>query len=100
MVSTVGEIQNFPNSRNIIPDMVHFTVDIRSWNDDLALKAWENVRKEFEEIAQRRGCPIRIEETWRVEPLHYKVRGPEDRRSAQRRTGRLDGHEPVDFRED
>ena len=67
MVATVGEIQNYPNSRNIIPDKVHFTVDIRSWDDDLGLKAWEVVRKEFEDIAARRGCPIKIEETWRVE---------------------------------
>jgi N-carbamoyl-L-amino-acid hydrolase len=67
MVATVGEIQNYPNSRNIIPDKVHFTVDIRSWDDDHALKAWELVRKDFEDIAARRGCPIKIEETWRVE---------------------------------
>jgi len=67
MVATVGEIQNYPNSRNIIPDKVHFTVDIRSWDDDHAIKAWELVRRDFEAIAARRGCPIRIEETWRVE---------------------------------
>jgi len=67
MVATVGEIQNYPNSRNIIPDRVHFTVDIRSWDDEHALKAWELVRKDFEDIAARRGCPIKIEETWRVE---------------------------------
>lgn len=67
MVATVGEIQNYPNSRNIIPDKVHFTVDIRSWDDAHALKAWEFVRKDFEDIAARRGCPINIEETWRVE---------------------------------
>jgi len=67
MVATVGEIQNYPNSRNIIPDGVHFTVDIRSWDDAHAIKAWELVRKDFESIAERRGCPIRIEETWRVE---------------------------------
>jgi N-carbamoyl-L-amino-acid hydrolase len=67
LVATVGEIQNYPNSRNIIPDRVHFTVDIRSWDDNHALKAWELVRKDFEDIAARRGCPIRIEETWRVE---------------------------------
>ncbi len=75
MVATVGEIQNSPNSRNIIPDRVHFTVDIRSWDDDLALKAWEEVKKGFEEIAKRRGCPIRIEETWRVEhsPFDQKL---------------------------
>ena len=67
MVATVGEIQNYPNSRNIIPDKVHFTVDIRSWDDDHAIRAWDLVRKDFETIAERRGCPIRIEETWRVE---------------------------------
>jgi len=66
MVATVGEIQNGPNSRNIIPDRVHFTVDIRSWDDDHALKAWELLKKDFQEIASRRGTPIRIEETWRV----------------------------------
>ncbi len=66
MVATVGEIQNYPNSRNIIPDKVHFTVDIRSWDDDHALKAWELLKKDFTDIAGRRRTPIRIEETWRV----------------------------------
>ncbi len=66
MVATVGEIQNYPNSRNIIPDKVHFTVDIRSWDDDLAIDAWNKVSKDFKQIAESRGCPIRIEETWRV----------------------------------
>ncbi len=75
MVATVGEIQNEPNSRNIIPDKVHFTVDIRSWDDDLGIRAWEKVRADFEAIAARRGCPIRIEETWRVEhsPFDQKL---------------------------
>jgi beta-ureidopropionase / N-carbamoyl-L-amino-acid hydrolase len=66
MVATVGEIQNFPNSRNIIPDRVHFTVDIRSWDDSLALQSWDSLRKDFELIASENGCPIQIEETWRV----------------------------------
>lgn len=71
MVATVGEIQNYPNSRNIIPDKVHFTVDIRSWDDDLALRAWDDLKKEFEVIAKRRGCPIKIEETWRVKHAEF-----------------------------
>jgi N-carbamoyl-L-amino-acid hydrolase len=66
LVATVGEIQNYPNSRNIIPDRVHFTVDIRSWDDDHALKAWDLLRRDFEAVAAKHGCPIRIEETWRV----------------------------------
>ncbi len=74
MVATVGEIQNYPNSRNIIPDKVHFTVDIRSWDDDHAITAWELVRKDFEDIAERRGCPIKIEETWRVEHSPFDER--------------------------
>ena len=69
MVATVGEIHNYPNSRNIIPDKLHFTVDIRSWDDDLAIRAWEDVKKDFQAVAERRGCPIRIEETWRVEHM-------------------------------
>ncbi|GAI86665.1 unnamed protein product, partial [marine sediment metagenome] len=75
MVATVGEIQNAPNSRNIIPDKVHFTVDIRSWEDERALNAWKLMHKDFETIATRRGCPIRIEETWRVEhsPFDEKI---------------------------
>ncbi len=74
MVATVGEIQNHPNSRNIIPDGVHFTIDIRSWDDEHALKAWEFVRKDFEDIAQIRGCQIRIEETWRVEHSPFDLK--------------------------
>ena len=65
MVATVGEIQNGPNSRNIIPDSVHFTVDIRSWDDEHAIAAWELLKKDFSTIAARHGTPIRIDETWR-----------------------------------
>ncbi len=66
MVATVGEIHNFPNSRNIIPDGVHFTIDIRSWDDDHALASFEKLRPQMLEIAEKHGTPIRIEETWKV----------------------------------
>jgi len=66
LVATVGEIHNYPNSRNIIPDKVHFTVDIRSWDDELVTRAWDEMRKDFDAIAETRGCPIRIEEIWKV----------------------------------
>jgi N-carbamoyl-L-amino-acid hydrolase len=66
MVATVGEIHNFPNSRNIIPDGVHFTIDIRSWDDDHALAAFDKLRPQMIAIAEKHGCPIEIEETWKV----------------------------------
>jgi len=74
MVATVGEIHNQPNSRNIIPDGVRFAVDIRSWDDDLALRAWEEVKADFEAIAARRDCPLKCEVTWRVEHSPFDPR--------------------------
>lgn len=74
MVGTVGEIHNHPNSRNIIPDGVHFTVDVRSWEDTHALDAWEMMSREFQAIASRHGTPIRMETTWRVERAPFDTR--------------------------
>lgn len=73
MVCTVGTINGFPNSRNIIQDRTHFTVDIRSWDDEHALAAWNVLLKDFEEISQRRGCPMRCEVTWRVEHAAFNT---------------------------
>lgn len=42
-------------------------MDIRSWDDALAIKAWDLVKQDFQEIAAQLGCPLRMEETWRVE---------------------------------
>jgi N-carbamoyl-L-amino-acid hydrolase len=66
MVSTVGEIHNSPNSRNIIPDRVKFTVDIRSWDDGLRQKAAEEIKEESYRIAEKRKCSIRMEEIWNI----------------------------------
>ena len=66
MVATVGELVVHPNSRNVVPGDAHFTVDIRSWDDELALRSWEALQEEFRAIAGRHGCGIRLEETWRV----------------------------------
>jgi N-carbamoyl-L-amino-acid hydrolase len=71
MVSTVGEIHNFPNSRNIIPGQVRFTLDVRSWDHDLVGRAIEEIRKDFLAISERRGCPVRMEEVWRIRPTVF-----------------------------
>ena len=66
MVATVGEIYSFPNSRNIIPDRVRFTVDIRSWDDELKKGAREEIRQEFLRISKNRGCPVRMDLIWDI----------------------------------
>ncbi len=64
MVATVGHIQNTPNSRNVIPAKVHFTIDIRYWDDALALSAWEALQTDLAIIADGWGCQLRAEKTW------------------------------------
>ena len=74
LVATVGEIQNYPNSRNIIPEKVRFTLDARSWDDDLVQRAWEELKRDFQKVSRRRGCPVRMEEIWRVEHAPFAPR--------------------------
>lgn len=66
MVATVGEIHNLPNSRNIIPGYVRFTVDIRSWDDGLLKRGKEYLLALVREIAARRGCALRWEDIWTI----------------------------------
>ena len=66
MVATVGEIHNLPNSRNIIPGYVRFTVDMRSWDDELLKRGKEYLQVRVREIAERRGCPWRWEDIWTI----------------------------------
>ena len=74
MVATVGEIYNSPNSRNIIPDRVRFTVDIRSWDDELKKGAWEEIRQEFLQISENRGCPVRMDLIWDIPHTVFEPR--------------------------
>ncbi len=66
MVATVGEIHNTPNSRNIIPGQVQFTVDLRSWDDALLDQGGKELQVLFGKIGAQRSCPTRIERIWQV----------------------------------
>lgn len=59
-VGTVGSIQNFPNSRNIIAEKVEFTVDLR----DIDLDARNRLEKKLYQI---------IEETSKEYNLDYSI---------------------------
>ncbi len=74
MVATVGEIYNSPNSRNIIPDRVRFTVDIRSWDDELKKDAWEEIQKEFLRISKNNGCPVKMDLIWDIAHTVFEPR--------------------------
>ena len=74
LVATVGELHNHPNSRNVIPGHVRFTVDIRSWDDDRAGRAWEQLRETLASVAAAHGCAVRTEEVWRVPHVEFDSR--------------------------
>ena len=94
LVATVGELHNFPNSRNIIPDRVHFTIDMRSWDDTLAATAWSELSRDFEAVAARWGCPLQTEAIMQINHM------PFDRRLVRRVRATADmlGHPSLNMR--
>ncbi|MGP4074775.1 M20 family metallo-hydrolase [Halobacillus sp. K22] len=56
-VGTVGSIQNFPNSRNIISEKVEFTIDLR----DIDIEARTNLEKKLYQIIEKTAAEHNLE---------------------------------------
>ncbi len=67
-VSTVGSLQVFPDSRNIIPEKVTFTVDLRDIDEQRRDEIEKELRQEIEKIASENGLTCIISEDTRNEP--------------------------------
>ncbi|ARK22329.1 M20 family metallo-hydrolase [Sporosarcina ureae] len=67
-VSTVGSLQVFPDSRNIIPEKVTFTVDLRDIDENRRDKIEKVLRQYIDEIAEEHGLTYKISEDTRNEP--------------------------------
>ena len=67
LVGTVGSIDAHPNSINVIPERVEFTLDLRSYDDEVVDAAVERVRKEVEWAAEREGVAWEFEEIMRID---------------------------------
>jgi len=63
LVGTVGRLDVFPGSVNVIPGRVVFTVDIRSPEDARRLRKVHDLRIAFDRIAARRDVTIEVAET-------------------------------------
>ncbi|MFA9427328.1 Zn-dependent hydrolase [Natronorubrum sp. A-ect3] len=76
VVTTVGEFEVEPNSINVIPSEVTFTVDVRSYDDKVVADLVERVETEVEAACSREGTTYEIEEIWRIPHTEYaeKVR--------------------------
>lgn len=70
-VMTMGIIQAGPGSKNIIPDKVYFSIDMRHDND-LDLDRMEvDAREIIIKICAQRGLEVEIERYWRAAPVAF-----------------------------
>jgi metal-dependent amidase/aminoacylase/carboxypeptidase family protein len=61
LVCTVGEVQVWPGTSNVIPGSTQLSIDIRSKGDELRLKVVANVTAGIQELCVRRNvsCSVR-----------------------------------------
>lgn len=67
LVGTVGSLEVSPNSINVIPEKVEFTLDFRSYDNDMVEAAVDHIRREIEWAAEREGVEWELEEIMRVD---------------------------------
>jgi len=58
---TVGMVQVHPNSRNVIPGRVKFSIDVRNMSDELVDLQVQDIRELAARLQAQTGLPIQIE---------------------------------------
>lgn len=69
--ATVGLLQVFPNSRNVIPGEVFFTIDFRHPNADTLAAMDSELREVCEKIANDLGLKMEFEQIWYSPPVPF-----------------------------
>ena len=70
-VSTVGLITVKPNSRNVIPGSVFFTVDLRHPDDNVLLQMDRELRERVDNIARETDVPAKLVNNWNVASMEF-----------------------------
>jgi len=68
---TVGFVQNSPNSRNVIPGEVKFSIDIRNVNKELLDTMQGELTAFIEKTAQHSGLAIKLEQVSHFPPCPF-----------------------------
>ncbi len=69
--ATVGLLQVFPNSRNVIPGEVFFTIDFRHPNDEVLSKMDHQLREISARIADELHLEMKFEQIWYSPPVPF-----------------------------
>lgn len=92
-VGTVGNLEVFPNSRNIIPEWVKFTVDLRDIDIDRRNEYECQLREVIEQVAQEQRLTFTITEDTNSEPRYCA----EHIKTIMREESSLLGLDPADL---
>ncbi len=69
--ATVGMIDAYPNSRNVIPGRVFLTIDFRHPDDSVLAQMDQDMRAGLDEIVVDIGLELKIEQILYLEPVHF-----------------------------
>ena len=69
---TVGFVQNFPNSRNVIPGRVKFSIDLRNVDNERLDTMDAEIRAFVEKTAAESGLSITIEQVSYFKPCPFE----------------------------
>ena len=70
-VGTVGLIENTPNSRNVVPGEVFFTVDFRDPDDSVVQKMEESFYRMANNLAEKAGLTLELARVWDSPAVHF-----------------------------
>ncbi|GBQ15087.1 Zn-dependent hydrolase [Komagataeibacter rhaeticus] len=70
-VGTVGLIENRPNSNNVVPGEVFFTIDMRDPDDAVVRQMEEELYSQLPEIARRSNVEMEIVRIWDAPAVHF-----------------------------
>ncbi|MBM3600578.1 MAG: Zn-dependent hydrolase [Alphaproteobacteria bacterium] len=69
--ATVGHVQVMPNSRNVIPGRVFFTVDFRNPKDEALTAMDRDLRRACQAISAETGLETEVKEFWYFAPTPF-----------------------------
>ncbi|MHA1153302.1 MAG: Zn-dependent hydrolase [Alphaproteobacteria bacterium] len=69
--ATVGMMEVYPNSRNVIPGRVFVAIDFRHPDDDVLAKMDATLRAGIEKIAGEIGLEYELEQIFYYKPVHF-----------------------------
>jgi len=70
--ATVGMLESYPNSRNVIPGKVFMTVDFRHPDDDILAKMDAELKQAVDEITADIGLEVDFDPIWYYAPIKFE----------------------------